>query len=166
MKKTILTMIALLGFSILSSTTAFATAQTGEQAPDFSLSTMDGKSFNLSDYKGKKPVYLIFWATWCPNCKHEIPEIKKIHSTYQDKMEIIAINVSINDSMKKVGRYIQKHKLPYSVAFDTDARVTRLYGVLGTPTQMIIDTQGIVRYRGTNTPDDLAEHFNALAIHE
>lgn len=163
MKNTTLTIFALLGLSLLSVSSASAAAQVGEQAPDFSLLTMQGEAFNLSDYKGKKPVYLIFWATWCPACEHEIPAIKEVYVEFGDKMMVVAINVSVNDSEKRVDRYIKKHELPYTVAYDTDAKVTRQYGVLGTPTQILIDTQGTVRYRGTSVPDDFLKHFDTLS---
>lgn len=138
-------------------------ADVGDPAPDFSLKTLDGAQFSLADFRGRKPVYLIFWATWCPNCRHEIPEIKKIYRSFHDRMAILAINVSINDSVEKARRYVKKYDLPYAVAFDEGAKVTRAYGVMGTPTQFVIDRNGVIRYRDAATPRDLAEHFAALA---
>ncbi len=149
------------GLIFLTATSASAVSQVGDPAPDFSLLTLDGHTFDLAEYRGKKPVHLIFWATWCSVCKHEIPEIKKTFNKYNGNVAVIAINVSIRDSIEKVHRYVSKYKIPYPVSFDEGAKVTRLYGVMGTPTQIIIDMQGVIRYRGSATPKDL---FNYVEI--
>ncbi|MBI5749870.1 MAG: TlpA family protein disulfide reductase [Nitrospinae bacterium] len=137
--------------------------ETGNPAPDFSLKTLEGRDVRLSDYKGKNPVYIIFWATWCPACKEEIPKLKEIYSQFQSKgLTMLAINVGINDSAKKAALYKEKHSLPYPVLFDNDSLVTKLYNVIGTPTMVIIDKKGIIRYRSSATPDDLDRHFDRL----
>lgn len=163
MKKLIVTFFALLGFVFISAMPALAASQVGEVAPSFSLRTLDGDRFDLVEYRGKKSVHLIFWATWCSVCKHEIPEIKNAFNKYNDNVAVIAINVSIRDSIAKVHRYVSKYKLPYPIAFDEGAKVTRLYGVMGTPTQIIIDRQGIIRYRGSVTPKDLSRYVEMSA---
>ncbi|MBI3585160.1 MAG: TlpA family protein disulfide reductase [Nitrospinae bacterium] len=135
----------------------------GNPAPDFSLKTLNGEDIRLSDYKGKNPVYIIFWATWCPACKEEIPKLKEIYSQFQSKgLTMLAINVGINDSAKKAALYKEKHNLPYPVLFDNDSLVTKLYNVMGTPTMIVIDKSGIIRYRSSATPDDLDKHFDKL----
>jgi len=141
---------------------AQATATVGEIAPPFTLESMDGKQLSLTDYRGKKAVYLVFWATWCSNCEAEIPKLKATHLDHANHIELIAINTSINDSMRRVEHYTHKHELPYRVAFDQGSTVTQLYGVVGTPTQVIIDINGTVRYRGADSPTDLAQHLPAL----
>jgi peroxiredoxin len=135
----------------------------GNPAADFNLKTLEGRNVKLSDYKGKNPVYLIFWATWCPACKEEIPKLKAIYSKFQPKeLIMLAVNVGINDSAKKAALYKERHNLPYPVLFDNDSLVTKLYNVMGTPTMVIIDKKGIVRYRSSAAPDDLDKHFNNL----
>lgn len=137
--------------------------EVGSPAPDFNLKTLEGKDIRLSDYKGKNPVYLVFWATWCPVCEEEIPNLKAIYSRFQSKgLIMLAVNVGINDSAKKAAMYKEKHKLPYPVLFDNDSSVTKLYGVMGTPTMIILDKKGIIRYRASVVPDDLDKHFDKL----
>ena len=75
---------------------------------------------------------------------------------------MLAINTSVNDSIKKVKHYIGKHGLSYAVAYDTGRKVTKLYRVMGTPTQVVIDINGVIRYRSAETPDDLAKHLKRL----
>jgi peroxiredoxin len=74
----------------------------------------------------------------------------------------LAINVGINDSEARAKRYAKKYKISYPVAFDEESRVTKLFNVQGTPTIIITDRRGIVRYRSGAYPDDLAEHFESL----
>ncbi|WDE02676.1 TlpA family protein disulfide reductase [Thalassomonas actiniarum] len=149
-------------FCLLANLPAAATAYRGDSAADFTISEIGGSEFQLSDFKGKQAVYLIFWATWCPNCKREIPKLKEIHANYSGDIKMLAINTSINDSLKKVKRYINKHALTYPVAYDTERKVTKLYGVMGTPTQLVIDINGVIQYRSAEVPDDLAEHLERL----
>jgi thiol-disulfide isomerase/thioredoxin len=113
--------------------------------------------------KGKDALFLVFWATWCSVCKTEIPKLKEIHETYATKgMPLIAIDVSVNDSLKKVEKYLEDHKITYPVIFDEGSKITKLYGVQGTPTVVIVDRGGIVRYRSAAIPDDLKDHFSGL----
>lgn len=158
MKKLMAILLALAGLSLINISPTLAASQVGEPAPNFSLLTLDGNRFDLAEYRGKKPVHLIFWATWCSACKHEIPDIKEVFYKYDDKIAIVAINVSVRDSVEKVHRYVGKYNTPYPVAFDDGAKVTRLFNVMGTPTQIIIDTHGIIRYRGTATPKALSRY--------
>ena len=68
---------------------------TGQRAPDFTLNDLSGKPFTLSGLRNKKPVLLIFWATWCPACLQAIPYFSELHTRYNPKgLEIIAVNIA------------------------------------------------------------------------
>jgi len=134
----------------------------GVQAPDFELQTFSGDTFKLSDYRGIKPVYLVFWATWCPNCSAEIPTLKKLHTQLGDQVAMLAINIGFEDSLAKAQQYQQQHQLPYPLAFDENTVLTRTYGVVGTPWQVVIDINGTVRYFSHHTPQDIGEHLAEL----
>lgn len=133
----------------------------GAPALDFTATTIDGKKISLSQYKGKKAVWLVFWATWCPYCQKEIPALKELHKKYGDKVEILAINIGVNDSIDKSKDYQFEHDLPYQIIFSNE--ITRQYEVQGTPTQIVIDAKGRVVYKGTRVPKDITEeNINAL----
>jgi len=134
----------------------------GEHAPDFELQTMEGDSFKLSDHIGKKPVYLVFWATWCPICKAEIPNVKTIHQQLSDRITILAINVGQEDSVNKIKKYREDNQLPYQLAFDEGSKISRRYGVIGTPWQVIIDVNGKIQYRSSRTPINMEQHLDKL----
>ncbi len=143
-------------------TSAFA-LDVGDPAPAFEGRTTAGEKIVSAEMKGKSALFLVFWATWCPVCKTEIPKLKEIHATYAaNGMPLIAVDVGVNDSLRKVEKYLDAHKVTYPVIFDEGSRITKLYGVHGTPTVIIVDRGGIVRYRSAAVPDDLKDHFAGL----
>jgi len=138
--------------TLVSTSQVAAVGKVGDRAPDFSATTLDGRVVALDDYLGKKPVHLVFWATWCPNCLKEIPGIEALHTKFGDRLAILAINVGINDSADAAREYQKKHDMTYPVEFDDGSTISSAYGIIGTPTQILIDADGIIRYRGVKTP--------------
>ena len=138
-------------------------AQVGEAMPSFSITTLDGKVIDSTDLVGNSPVFLVFWATWCPNCKAEIPHINEMAAEFSPKgMTFIGVNVGVNDSPKKVRRYAEKYTIQYPLYFDEGSKLTRKFKVAGTPTVIIVDKSGIIRYRDVAPPPDLMIHFDTL----
>jgi len=150
-------------FLVMAGPASALSVKVGEESPSIEVKTIDNRTIRSDEIKGKKPLFLIFWATWCSACKEEIPKLNEIYSAFEPKgLELLAINVGINDSLARVKRYIKKYKITYPVAFEGGKQATKLFGVQGTPTIIIVDRQGIVRYRSASVPDDLDEHFQEL----
>lgn len=114
-------------------------------APDFSLSRIDGSQFNLSDFRGEKSVYLIFWNTWCGHCMKKIPKLVEIQSELGEQVELLAINTSWSDTLGDIEQFKARFNPNYAIAFDRDADITRRYGVIGTPTGFLIDINGVIK---------------------
>ena len=133
---------------------------------DFSIITLDGKAFTLSSYQQKKPVFLFFWATWCPICKKEIPRIKALHHEYGDQIEILAINVGYNDSLENIYNYQQRYNTNFPIAYDKHSDISQNYGVFGTPMQVVIDIDGKLRYQGHQFPEGLENVLPMLSTSE
>jgi peroxiredoxin len=129
------------------------TTGTGERAPDFVLKDLKGQAFRLSDYRGKKPVLIIFSTTWCPSCREEIPHFKKIHETYSGPgLEVV--NVDIQESRAKVSSFADKYSLPYRVLLDEDGTVSDVYDIRGVPSLVLIGKDGMIvcrQCRGVET---------------
>ena len=90
-----------------------------EKTVDFSLKTIDGTDIRLQDYRGKKIVHLVFWATWCPHCLMEMPKVKEIHHTLDSNAyEILAIDVGINDTLKRIRKIQKKYEIPCKILLD------------------------------------------------
>ena len=155
MKKLVLVLAIL--FSINSANAI----EVGETAINFKATTLDGKAISLKEFKGKKAVWLVFWATWCPYCDKEIPALKDLYEKYNDKLEIIAINIGVNDSVEKIKAYKKRFDLPYKIIFSKE--ITRDYKVRGTPTQVVIDINGNVIFKGAKVPANIGEEtINSL----
>jgi peroxiredoxin len=135
----------------------------GDKVPDYSFSTLDGDRLSAADISGTNALMMVFWATWCPHCKEEIPGINKLHKEYGPRgLKVVGVNVGINDSQKRVKKYMKKYKIAYPVAYDKGSVVTKSFGVQGTPTVIIIDRKGTMRYRSHALPGDLEKHFDSL----
>lgn len=139
--------------------------EVGDMAPDFELETLAGNKLKLSDLRGKK-VILNFWATWCPPCKVEMPEMQKFYDEYNDDVEIIAVNLTASETNeKKVKHYIDEHKYTYPVPLDKDSKVGDTYMAITVPTTYFIGTDGKVqqpRKVGPMTYEYMEEMLDAL----
>lgn len=132
----------------------------GEKAPDFELKTLDGKTAKLSDYRGKK-VILNFWATWCPPCKAEMPDIQKYHQEAGDSVVILAVNI---DPQYDVQKFVRDTNVTFPVLLDSKDEVNTLYRILTIPTTYFIDEKGIIRSKHLSvmTVETIREHINNM----
>ncbi|MCX5656909.1 MAG: TlpA disulfide reductase family protein [Candidatus Omnitrophica bacterium] len=127
---------------------------------DFTLSDLKGNEISLSGMKGKV-VLLTFWSTRCRLCQKEVALLKKIHGIYDGKrVEILAVDVGESDFVVK--RFKSDEGIAYRILLDREAFVARIYGVMGVPTDIIVDREGVVRYYGFGWPDNLEEIINSL----
>ena len=108
---------------------------TGTSAPDFEVTTLEGKILKLSDFKGKF-VFIDFWGTWCAPCRRELPNIKKLaQSISKDKLKIIGL---AQDDEQKLKEYLKNNPLPYENAIAPE-KVLIAYGIAKYPTTVLID---------------------------
>ena len=91
---------------------------TKTKAIDFKLKDLNGKELSLSDLKGKK-VFLNFWATWCPPCKAEMPEIEKLYQETKDS-NLVIVAVEIGEPLNTVKSFIDGNKYNFKVLLDPD----------------------------------------------
>ena len=131
----------------------------GMLAPDFELTRLDGSQFKLSEYRGKKAVYLVFWTTWCTYCMKKIPKLQYAQKVLGKQIEIIAVDTSVKDTIEKAKQFQKDRNIIYPLAFDFGKKVTDLYNVWGTPTEFLIDINGTIIHRD-HVPDNLSEHLS------
>lgn len=114
----------------------------GNIAPDFELETLDGEAVKLSDYRGEK-VLLNFWATWCPPCRAEMPDMQKVHEENRDDGVILAVNVrETEQSDTNVKNFIDEYGISFEVLSDADTVVSNIYNAHQLPTSYFIDSEG------------------------
>ncbi len=115
----------------------------GRLAPDFTLTDLEGNSVTLRDFRGKT-VLINFWATWCPPCRAEMPEIEAIYQEYKSK-DVVVIGVDLLEDADKVRKYVQQGGFNWVFVFDTTGAVADNYAVTAIPTSFFLDEKGIIR---------------------
>ena len=116
----------------------------GFNAPDFTLSTPDGKSITLSDYQGQ-PVLVFLWASWCSVCKATMPGLQEVYSTYHPRgFEILAVNTTNQDSLPAALDYFQTQGYSYPFLMDRDGAVSQAYQLHALPTAVLVGLDGSV----------------------
>ena len=111
---------------------------------DFTLKDMYGRDVKLSDYRGKV-VLLNFWATWCPPCRAENPDIEEVYNEHKDIDGLVLLAPAIGESRDTVAGYMERTDLHYPVGSDPTTQISANYRVLGIPTHIFVDREGIVR---------------------
>lgn len=119
--------------------------QEGFSAPDFTLTTLSGKTLTLSDLRGQV-VLLNFWASWCLPCKGEMPALQHAYSDYHDLgLEIVAVNATDQDSEQNARAFVEEYQLSFPIPMDVDGSVSQKYTLRGLPTTFFIDRQGQIQ---------------------
>ena len=135
----------------------------GSLAPDFALERLSGETFHLSDHRGKV-VAINVWATWCPPCREEIPDLIEVQK--QMRGEVLFVGVSIDKGgPEKVRAFAEEFGINYPVVID-DGTVVRKYGPMpGIPTTIFVGPRGKVRTRaiGLLTEENVRPVLKALA---
>lgn len=130
----------------------------GYRAPDFAFENLDGKLMRLSDFRGK-PVLLNFWATWCPPCRKEIPELQLFHEQYGDR--IVLLGIDWGENVEDVRNFLKRYGATYINLMDKDGKFFVSYQLTGLPTSYWIDEQGIIRgmWLGAMDIEDMVTGF-------
>ena len=129
-------------------------------APDFKGKTLGGKEIKLSDYLGKV-VLIDFWASWCPPCREEMPELIKFYKTHKDTaFELIAVN--IDNESENMQRFLDKlnPKPGFPIIVDNKQEIPSLFDIEAMPTTIFIDKKGKVRFRHDGFKAEYINDFN------
>jgi peroxiredoxin len=118
----------------------------GQEAPDFELTDRKGQLFKLSDYRDKT-VVLNFWATWCPPCRAEMPELQKFYERIGDNnVVILAVNATNSEaSINMVGDWLHVRGYTFPVLFDSKGDLTQTYNIAAFPSTYIIQPGGLIQ---------------------
>lgn len=130
------------------------------KAWEFSLSDLSGNTVSLRDFKNRV-ILLTFWMSKCPFCIRDIPILKNIYYKYpEEKVKIVS--VVVNEDKESIKRFRDKEKIPYLILLDEDREASRLYEVIGVPTNIIIDQEENIKYYNFFWPSNLEEIIDNL----
>ncbi len=142
-------------FSIVLAS-GFALAADQDEASDFTLTSLDGRSVSLQDYRHRKVVVMNFWAAWCDSCEEEMPKLLKLKSQY-DSQDVVFLGINAGDTERAAQKFVDKTGYSYVILLDKDKSVARKFQVLGIPQTLVISKDGKIVYREGRPPPDL--HF-------
>ena len=124
----------------------YAAHAAGVSAPSFSLPALDGKHYSDRYLQGG-PTLVVFWASWCPVCKVELPKLHALYDEAHDRgLRVLAIG--FDDDEDKIRYYVQAHSdiFDFPVLYDDQDKVAKRFGVFGTPTIYLVDGLGKIEY--------------------
>ena len=105
----------------------------------FSATDLDGRTISSASFQGKV-VIVNFWATWCPPCRAEIPDLIALQDKYRDRLQVIGISED-ETSVDDVRRFVAEHKINYPIVMSTPELVKLFPGVRALPTSFIVDPE-------------------------
>ncbi|PRX41645.1 peroxiredoxin [Planifilum fimeticola] len=136
-----LAMLALIGFALYQTGESEA-VEIGQTAPDFELTTLDGKTVRLSEVRGKG-VLINFWASWCKPCRDEMPAIQRVYERHRDKgLEVLGVNIA--ETGVTVDGFVRHLDLTFPILLDQNREVTQLYGIGPIPSSIFVSPEGKV----------------------
>jgi len=134
----------------------------GAQAPDFVLWDLKGNEVSLSRLRGH-PVVLNFWASWCPPCREEMPDLAAAYEAYKGQ-GVMFVGINFLEDAGRVREYVEWMEVPFPVVLDVTGEVVAAYQVRALPSTFFIDQEGTVvrRYTGPLTRDLLDQYLAEL----
>jgi thiol-disulfide isomerase/thioredoxin len=131
-------------------------------APPFLLTDLDGQPISTTAYHGKV-VLINFWATWCPPCREEIPEMIALANKYKDNLQIIGVSMD-DDPPETVRAFARAHNMNYPIVMGSDKLSEEYGGVDALPTTFVLDTSGRVvqKHMGLYSPEVYDGEIHAL----
>ncbi|KZL92901.1 TlpA family protein disulfide reductase [Clostridium magnum] len=132
------------------------------KAIDFKLKDLNGKDVSLSDLKGKR-VFLNFWASWCPPCKAEMPDIERLYEETKDS-DLVILAVNLGEDKDTVKSFIDKNNYKFRILLDSDQTVAEQYSITSIPTSFFIDKNGtiVAKKIGAMTYEEMKNYVNTI----
>lgn len=130
----------------------------GLPAPEFTLEDLEGNEISLKDFQGEKNVLLNFWASWCPPCRMEMPDLDRLYIDYKDD-DFVVLAVNLGEDKDTVKEFIEEKGYSFPVVLDKTQEVGITYQTFSIPTSVMVDKEGIIRaYRpGLMTYEEMLE---------
>jgi thiol-disulfide isomerase/thioredoxin len=114
--------------------------RSGTVSPHFSGNTLDGRQLSTTDLRGKV-VVMNFWASWCAECRPEMPVLEQLHREFAAR-GLAVVGVNAREGKEAAGRYTHALGLTFPIVLDPDGGISAGYGVIGLPTTFMVARDG------------------------
>ena len=126
----------------------------GSEAPSARVTTLDGKSIDLSTFYDGKPVVIEFWATWCPLCKALEPSMQTARERHPE-VHFVGVGVSVNQTADKQRDYVRKAELTGDYVYDGDGAAVKAFSAPHTSYIVIVDRSRRIVYTGVGSDQNI-----------
>ncbi len=137
----------------------------GAPAPDFTLKTLGDETVTLSKFLGQ-PVLINFWASWCPPCRLEMPDLVKAYEAHKSEgFVLLGVNLTYQDSLPDVQTFVDEFDMTFPVLLDKDGHVTDdLYRLRGLPLSVFVNREGVIArvHVGALTASQIEEYVGEI----
>lgn len=136
--------------------------EVGNTAPDFKLPTLEGETIQLSDLRGER-VMINFWATWCPPCRAEMPDMQKFHENKD--VNILAVNLTETEgSLINIQNFVNDYDITFPILKDENTEVANTYQIQPIPTTFMVDSKGVIQFKafGAMNYDLMVQEFEKM----
>ncbi len=132
-----------------------------EEAPDFTLKSLEGSNLRLEEYRGQV-VLINFWESWCGPCRQEMPVLDRLHHRYEDT-GFAVLGVNVEGDSESAREIVDKTNVTFPILLDDGQKVSELYSLEAMPSTIVVDRDGVVRYihRGYK-PGDEAKYVEVV----
>lgn len=127
------------------------------------IKLLSGEEITLAQYKGTKPVYLKFWATWCKPCREQMPHFESIEKQYGKDIEVIGINLGIYDDLPAVQAAIKQYGLTMKTGVDSNGDLAQALVLQGTPYHLLFDKNMKLIHAGNEADETLNNKIKLLS---
>jgi peroxiredoxin len=125
-----------------------------EEAPDFTLKSLDGANLRLEEYRGQV-VLINFWASWCGPCRQEMPLLDRLHHRYEDT-GFAVLGINVEGQVAPAQEIVDSTSVTFPIVIDDGQKVSEMYNLEAMPSTFVVDRDGVVRYihRGYKPGDE------------
>jgi peroxiredoxin len=121
--------------------------EVGAKAPDYGAVTLAGDSVTLASLHGS-PVLLNIWATWCPPCRKEMPDLQELHDRYSPRgLQVVGVSIDAAGTDQAVREFLEEYGVTYTILRDPSDRISSVFMAQGVPVTVLIDAGGTVLWR-------------------
>lgn len=119
----------------------------GDPAPNVRLPNLQDESVSLADYRGKI-VLVNFWASWCPPCQEELPDLQRIYEEYEGQVIVLAINLTKAEAtVDDVRAFVEESDVTFPIVLDHAGDAMNAYRIVAYPSTYVVDEAGVIRER-------------------